>query len=204
VPRIRAENIDAHKAKTRRDILDTASALFLSEGYTATSLGDIAVEIGVGRTTLYEYFRDKEEILVLLVEEEMPELVGGMIDSVPSNLTASERLGELVIRNLEFIADERNLGTLIMREVPKLSPEAQARVRAAHERLEDELQELCTEAVANGEFRNIDPVWAGRFVNAMMMGAARSLLRTDDPKQQVHDAADTVVQVLLHGLSASA
>ena len=202
MPRIRAENIDAHKELTRSQILETARELFLRDGYAATSPADIAAVIGIGRTTMYEYFRDKEAILVILVEESIPRLVREMIATVPEDLAAGERLGELIVRTLEFVADQRNLGTLIMREAPELSPEAQRRIRAAHQELDLEYHRLCAAGVTSGQFRALDPAWLGRIVAASAMGAARSLLREPDPKQHLHEAADTLIAVLLSGITA--
>ncbi len=44
-------------------ILDAAAALFLEHGYPTTSMDTIAKEAGVVRATVYNNFRDKEEIL---------------------------------------------------------------------------------------------------------------------------------------------
>ncbi len=202
MPRIRAESIAAHKELTRQEILATASELFIAQGYAATGLGDIAAIIGIGRTTLYEYFRDKEEILVCLVEETIPELVDEMIAAIPEGLSCEQRLGELLLASLAFVSDDSNLGTLIMREVPKLSPEAQYKVRRAHVRIEEEIVEVCRQAIESGQFRDLDPATAGRIASAMTMCAARALLREDEPKQRMYEMGDTLLIVLLHGLSA--
>ena len=202
MPRIRAESIAAHKELTRREILETAADLFVRQGYEETGLGEIAAVIGIGRTTLYEYFSDKEEILVCLVEENIPQVVDDMIARIPDGLDGRERLGELLLASLQFVSDDSNLGTLIMREVPKLSPEAQVKVRAAHARLEREIVEVCEKAVESGEFRNLDPVVAGRIASSMVMCSARSLLRDKDPKQKMHETADTLLSVLFDGLVA--
>ncbi len=202
MPRIRAESIAAHKELTRRQILDTAAELFVAHGYGDTGLGDIAAVIGIGRTTLYEYFRDKEEILVSLVEETIPELLDDMISAIPDDLNCQQRLGELLLASLRFVSDDRNLGTLIMREVPKLSPEAQRKVRRAHARIEDEIVDVCRRAIETGQFRDVDPEMAGQIASAMTMCAARTLLRDDEPKQRMHEMGDALLSVLLHGLSA--
>ena len=41
-------------------IIDAARRVFVEKGYVATSMGDIAIEAGIGRTTLNYYFRTKE------------------------------------------------------------------------------------------------------------------------------------------------
>ena len=200
MPRIRADSIAAHKEQTRSQILEVAERLFVEDGYSETALADIAAEVGVGRTTLYEYFPDKEEILLALVEETIPRLIDGIISGLPEGTTHRERLGELLVASLLFVSDQSNLGTMVMRELPRLSEEAQARVRASHRQLEREILAACAAGVEAGEFRTVDPEWAGRIAGEMVMSAARTLLRDADPKQRVHDVAESLLSMLFDGL----
>jgi AcrR family transcriptional regulator len=201
MPRIRAATIAEHKRQTRAEILDAAAALFRAQGYSDTALGDIAGFVGIGRTTLYEYFVDKEDVLIHLVERSLPSVVDDMVDSLPDDLTYRERLGELIVRGLEFVSSDADLGSTLMRELPKLSPEAQKRVRAAHSRLEDEVTRLCRLGISEGEFGSYDPSDASRIVFSTMMSTSQSLLRDRDAKQRVHEVADTLVRFLFEGLS---
>lgn len=203
MPRIRAATIAEHKRQTREEILDAASALFRAQGYGDTALGDIAGFVGIGRTTLYEYFADKEDVLIHLVERSLPELVDEMVDSLPDGLTHRERLSELIVRGLEFVSSDADLGSTLMRELPKLSPEAQIRIRAAHSRLEDEVTRLCQLGIGDGEFGPYDPADASRIVFSMMMSTSQSLLRDRDAKQRVHEVADTLVRFVFDGLASN-
>ena len=49
-------------------ILETASNLFIRRGYEGTTMQDIALELGISRSALYYYFKNKEEILASLTE----------------------------------------------------------------------------------------------------------------------------------------
>src|SRR5690606_27251802 len=49
-------------------ILETASNLFIKRGYEGTTMQDIAQELGISRSALYYYYKNKEEILVSLTE----------------------------------------------------------------------------------------------------------------------------------------
>jgi AcrR family transcriptional regulator len=202
MPRIRAATIAEHKRQTREEILDAAAARFRAQGFSDTALGDIAGFVGIGRTTLYEYFVDKEDVLVHLVERSLPEVVDEMVDSLPDGLTHRERLSELIVRGLEFVSSDADLGSTLMRALPKLSPEAQARVRAAHGRLEDEVTRLCRLGINDGEFRAFDPADASRIVFNIMMSASQALLRDRDAKQRVHEVADTLVRFVFDGLAS--
>jgi AcrR family transcriptional regulator len=57
-------------ARKRNQILDGARRLFLSKGFDASSMGDIAEEAGVSKGTLYVYFDSKERLFQELVSLE--------------------------------------------------------------------------------------------------------------------------------------
>jgi AcrR family transcriptional regulator len=46
----------------KRDIMEMALSIFIDEGYTNTKLAKIADKCGIARTTLYQYFSNKDEI----------------------------------------------------------------------------------------------------------------------------------------------
>lgn len=48
--------------KKREEIMKEALEVFAEKGYYNTTLSDIAERCGMGRTTLYQYFKNKDEI----------------------------------------------------------------------------------------------------------------------------------------------
>ncbi|HHU63875.1 MAG TPA: TetR/AcrR family transcriptional regulator [Clostridiales bacterium] len=54
--------------KKKEVILEKALIVFVEKGYYNTRLSDIADECGMGRTTLYQYFKNKDEIFHLAVK----------------------------------------------------------------------------------------------------------------------------------------
>ncbi len=200
MPRIRAANIEEHKEMTRRQILDAARELFRVEGYHQTSLGDVANHVGIGRTTFYEYFTDKEDLLCSLVEETLPEIIEGLISAVPPDLSPAERLSELAKGMVEFVSTDAMLGRVLHTDASRLSPRAQLRVRAAHGEFAAEFMRIYQEGVATGTLRSLPPDLAGRFLQDLMMSAARSLIALQDPTQRLPEVVDSMVSFLLHGL----
>jgi AcrR family transcriptional regulator len=66
---------EQHKERLRRLILDTAERLFVDAGnYDAVSMRKIAKEINYSATTIYLYFRDKDELFQTLLRETFREL----------------------------------------------------------------------------------------------------------------------------------
>lgn len=64
-----AKRRDAKKADTRRAILDAATELFQEHGYENFSLRQVAEAIGYTPTTIYLYFKDKDDLLFHTVIE---------------------------------------------------------------------------------------------------------------------------------------
>jgi AcrR family transcriptional regulator len=58
-----------HKEDLKQSILDAAKKLFQEDGYQATSIRKIAAEIEFSPTTIYLYYKDKQEIAHALHEE---------------------------------------------------------------------------------------------------------------------------------------
>ena len=57
------------KQATRERILEVARRLFRDQGFDATTIRDIAAEVGMATGTLFNYFASKEEVVVALAEE---------------------------------------------------------------------------------------------------------------------------------------
>src|SRR6266478_3659655 len=60
---------DQEKQALRQTILTTAGELFLEQGYNHFSLRKVAERIGYSQTTIYLYFRDKDDLLFTVVDE---------------------------------------------------------------------------------------------------------------------------------------
>lgn len=68
----RAEDSREDSAK-RRQILDGARRAFLTNGFDAASMNEIARAAGVSKGTLYVYFKSKEELFEAIVEAQIRE-----------------------------------------------------------------------------------------------------------------------------------
>src|SRR5881296_1899668 len=60
---------DQEKQELRQAILTAAGTLFLEQGYERFSLRKVAERIGYSPTTIYLYFRDKDDLLFTVVDE---------------------------------------------------------------------------------------------------------------------------------------
>ncbi len=58
-----------YREEFRREILDEARELFITEGYEKFSMRKLAEKIDYSPTTIYLYFKDKDDLLLAICEE---------------------------------------------------------------------------------------------------------------------------------------
>jgi AcrR family transcriptional regulator len=200
MPRIKAGSIAAHKVLTRSQILAAARDLLAETGSADLNLAELASEAGIGRTTIYEYFRDRDDLIATLVEEALPQVVTNLIAGVKSDRPADRRLLDLAEAVVEFVATDPVLGTILHREGPRLGAEAQDRIRLAHADLSVAMSRTFQDAVDLGHFRPISPDLAGRLIQDTIMSAARAVIAAPDRLPEVRR---TLRAFLEGGLSRS-
>ncbi len=79
------------KTAHREHIATAASELFMEKGLTATSMDDIAKAAGYSKATLYVYFKNKEEIISILVLNSMKKLYGYLTSALAQEETTRAR-----------------------------------------------------------------------------------------------------------------
>ena len=63
MPRLWNDTIEAHRKDVSEAIMETTATLVFEDGLASVTMTRIAEETGIGRATLYKYFRDVETIL---------------------------------------------------------------------------------------------------------------------------------------------
>jgi AcrR family transcriptional regulator len=199
VPKIRAASIDEHKELTRRSLLDAAYRVIAEAGSAEVPLGEIALSAGVGRTTFYDYFDDRDDVIASLVEDKLPDVIAELIESVPADLDTKTRLARLASATVEFVATDRVFGVILHQEAGRMGLEAQERIRHSHAQLATELASMYMRGVEEAVFRPMPPYLAGRFIQDTIMSAARALI---DDGSRLEEVTDGVEYFLLGGLGA--
>jgi len=185
--------------ETRDQLFDAATNLFRELGYEATSHADISAEANIGRTTFYEHFSSKEDLLIQLVQRDLPVLIDEMLAEVDHDLPADERLRALTIRFVEFVGTD-HLGLILHTEVLRLSEEAQTAIGASHRALSNEVMDIYRTGVASGVFAALPGPVIGRLIQETMMAGGRVVMDLPEPKRQVRAIAESTAQFLVNGL----
>lgn len=107
---------EQRKQKTKMAILNAAMQLFAAKGYERTSIADLARVAGIGKGTVYSYFRKKSEIFLAFCEEQMEITRATIVETDTPAMPLLERLVAIYREDFRFIFQNPEFGRILMRE----------------------------------------------------------------------------------------
>src|SRR5690242_1298804 len=108
-------------AERRQAIIEAAMEEFISRGFAATRLDDIARRAGVAKGTIYLHFKDKESMFEELIRTAIVPLVGRMQGPLPASGSVRDLIEAFALNFIQEIASTRrgDIVRLIVAEGPR-------------------------------------------------------------------------------------
>lgn len=126
---------------------------FLQEnGLAKLNIDKIAAYLQKSKSTLYEYFESKEEIILLALTDKLSSLEPALTILEDSNLSYQERYTEFMQTISYELAD---VSSLFLSDLQNLFPEIWQHVQLFIQGLIDLLEDYYTGGIQSGEFKNM-------------------------------------------------
>jgi TetR/AcrR family transcriptional regulator, fatty acid metabolism regulator protein len=187
----------------KRDrIIDAAVEVFADKGFRAARISDIARKAGVADGTIYLYFKNKEDLLLVIFEEKMALLLEMLQATLAESQDPIERIRAYARHHFRAIEEH-----------PALAQVLQVELRQSHRFLReyrpemlwrylDVFGELVREGQADGRIRaDVDPFlaqWA--FFGALDEISIQWVLSRKRERFNLEHAASQVVELFLRGM----
>ena len=141
----------------RNDVCSTGIDLLCEGGWEAFTTENIARRLNVSRGVLYNYFRDKNDILYAIARSSISDLCDNLEKIASDGRTSSERMlamAEFIVRTFH---EKRKYHRAIMENVPPpKAKDASHPVVAGEIRRRTIIEGVIRDGIANGEFRSVD------------------------------------------------
>lgn len=114
------------KRKTKKAILAAAMELFSIHGFEKTSISQLAKTAGVGKGTVYSYFKNKHELLLAFCEDELEYIHEQLAAKTNAEAPVIEQLLTIFFAEFEYVTRHPEFGRLYMQEIvfPKKQDQA--------------------------------------------------------------------------------
>lgn len=189
---------EKEQAKRRHEIFHQVVGIFLKKGFQETSMREIAEAAGLGKSTLYDYFKTKDDILLYFFEDQINDLTEAAQKIALQNIPADERLRQVMTVHLEFLQANKNMLMKLSMEVQRLSLDSQKQIQMNRHEYQDLLRRLIEEGVREGVFRKVDPLLAARMLINTMAPVVFTSRPTGTPQEMMEETMD----IFLKGLQA--
>ncbi|GEP40426.1 TetR family transcriptional regulator [Nocardioides psychrotolerans] len=182
-------------------VLRRAIDLFNQQGYDATSIGDIAKELGLTKSAIYHHVPSKEHLLSAALDEALGELTAAIDEATgpQASGSADARLRRVVARSVRILVDHLPAVTLLLRVRGNSAVELAALKRRRV--LDEKLAALVAAAVDEGAIRSdIAPDLISRLLFGLVNSVAE-WYRPDGPVD-VDTLARSITDLAFAGLSS--
>lgn len=180
-------------------ILKAAQEIFSKYGYKKTTLDDIARYIGKGKSALYYYYKNKEQIFEAVLAFEVTQLRDELFNELDAAKDPQDKLRRYILKRMELYHNLVNYYGAIQQEyLENLSVIERIRKQYDDQELEM-ISDIIKEGVARGIFvsKNIT-LTAGAIIMAMK-GFEYSFSKEKDLKKLGNDIGQ-LLDILFYGI----
>ena len=168
----------------KEEILEAASRVFAEKEFHEVLIDDVAAMAGVGKGTVYRYFRTKDELYFEALLQAFDDLSATLADAVAEETSPMLRLERIVRESLRFSWERRHLLGLLQRDERRFAMR-EAELRRRREGMMALVQKVILDGIERREFRGVDARIAAELLRGMIRAA--NCFRTED------DSVDSLV-----------
>lgn len=180
----------------RLAIAHAAAELIFQNGYNETSMSQIARKMGIGKSTIYDYFSSKDEIILLLLDEPLGEVRTRAEEIEAEAGTAVERLTSILEMHLDVLLRDRAFIFKLSFEFQRLPMVVQGRHEIKRQVYQDLLIRLIESGIEDGSFRPVDPDIAVK----IMLSTLSSVILTTRPNGTPREMLNKGLDLIFKGL----
>jgi len=190
---------EEEQQRRRKEIFDATVHLFIEKGFKETSMRQIAKTAGVGKSTLYDYFKSKDEILVSYFEDAIYELTERVKEIVALKIPISDKIKKIMEMHLFYLIDSKTFYLKLSADIQSLSLRNQKKIQEQRYTYQDMLSDLIQQGIQQGVYKPVNPLFAARGIFMLLtMAVFTSRPETlGDPEEMMEDALSIFFEGIL-------
>ncbi|MBA4380424.1 MAG: hypothetical protein C0393_07090 [Anaerolinea sp.] len=188
-------------SETYEKIFRTARRLFVQQGYTATSMRQVAEEAGIGKATIYHHFSDKQAIVVALLEKNIARM-DEALQLVRAESDPRRRIQVAASASVNFLFESADIMQIVRREVSGGRDQMQAGFLNFFQEYMALLADAIQRGTEQGIFRPVDPTDAAKVLMTMIQGTFVLAYLGGGRPQSPEKTAAALLDIYFQGIDA--
>ena len=185
----------------KEQINEIAQNLFRTNGYAATSMRDLAKEVGIEPASLYSHVKSKEALLQKICFRIADEFFDALQKILKKELSAQEKLSKAINAHVSVILNNLDATTVFFHEWKHLSKPSLSEFKSLRNKYEKQFRSIIESGIESGEFDDVDAHVSIKLLFAMM----NSIYEWYNPKGKLKqkDIVENIVETFIYGVVSS-
>jgi AcrR family transcriptional regulator len=186
------------KLDRKADIRRTAKKLFKEKGYAATSMRDLAKEVGIEAASLYNHLSSKEELLHEMCFDIAEQFFQAFKAAVAEEKNPSKKLKAAIKAHIGVIANNLDASTVFLHEWIFLKEPELGKFKKLRYEYEQGFRDLIQKGISEKDFKEVN-VKLAVFTIISALNATYDLYKSSEKLTQ-EEIAESISNLLLKGL----
>lgn len=161
--------------RNRTAIVETATKLFHKKGYHNTSTRDIAKAAGVSVGSLYQYFRHKEDLMVLILQAFMELIEENIIPIADAEIDPVQKLDRIINKYYRLLDQNHVKTSILYHQSGGMSINTRSYFNDVEDMVHDKFGRIIKEGMESGVFQKVNAEFMAH--NIVSMGHMWALKR---------------------------
>jgi len=196
------ESLHQRKEHIKDHIISIATSIFSKFGFKKTTIDDIAQTLGKGKSSIYYYFRSKEEIYKEVINKEMNILTGEIHRKVMDTADhPKDKLRNYVLTRMRYLQELVNFNEALRNDYLRNFAFVE-RIREKYDEQEHQMvRQILQEGVDQDVFTLKDQDFAAMtFVTAMKGLELALFIKNEYSFDELQERLDEMLRIIFYGL----
>jgi len=183
--------------KTKKELIFIEAAkLFQSKGYAATSMRDLATQVGLKPSSFYSHIKSKEEILEIICQRAAALFAEGLLKIEKKELSAVETIEQIIDLHVDVAFGNPSAITVFNDEWKHLTGTALQAFRASRKKYQDGVIQVIKKGISDSSIKTLDAT----IIFNTIIGGTRWLHFINNPTEAMSNRIRKQLKdILLHG-----
>ncbi len=182
----------------REQIKYTAQNMFRERGFSATSMRDLAKEVGIEPASLYSHISSKEELLSEICFQIADEFNEALLAVESQNLQSDDMLHEAILAHVKVIIGNLDAAAVFLHEWRFLKRENLLRFKSLRDNYEERFRRIIEEGQSEFIFKEVN----GHFTTRTIFSSLNWIYDWYQPNGEMtpEDIAEELSSLILNGI----
>jgi TetR/AcrR family fatty acid metabolism transcriptional regulator len=193
------EKIKQLAEQRRNEILDAASQVFSKYGFAKTIIDQVASQANLGKGTVYQYFKSKNELFLSVGERGMDRLKDSVLMVIEEEKDPISRIEKAIRAYLSFFEQNSNMAAILMQEQSAFKKKVQKRYFEHYYGHINKTKEIFKTAISQGLIKDINVDNAISILMGMLSGLVY-MWQGEGMKYSLKSRVDVVLEIFFTGV----